>query len=95
MHFSLFARTLVVLIGCAFVTATTSGQNGASPKDRLAAVDDHLTRYVVLNNSDHRYMQLASQMERLHVPAVSMAAIRNGRIDWAHAYGVIPSVARR
>jgi CubicO group peptidase (beta-lactamase class C family) len=40
-------------------------------------------------------MQLASQMERLHVPAVSMAAIRNGRIDWAHAYGVIPSVARR
>jgi CubicO group peptidase (beta-lactamase class C family) len=88
MHFSLFARTLVVVISCVSVAAITSGQTGASPKERLAAVDDHLTRYVVLENSDHQYMQLALQMESLHVPAVSMAAIRNGRIDWAQAYGV-------
>lgn len=27
-------------------------------------------------------------MNALHIPAVSMAAIRNGRIDWARAYGV-------
>ncbi len=33
-------------------------------------------------------MQLAAQMESLHVPAVSMAAIRDGRIDWVEAYGV-------
>jgi CubicO group peptidase (beta-lactamase class C family) len=33
-------------------------------------------------------MQLASQMKSLHVPAVSMAAIRNDRIDWAQANGV-------
>jgi Beta-lactamase len=85
---SLCSRAVVVLMTCASVTATTGAQTGASPKDRLAAVDDHLTRYVVLKNSDHRYMQLASQMESLHVPAVSMAAIWHGRIDWAQAYGV-------
>jgi len=33
-------------------------------------------------------MRLATQMEALHVPAVSMAAIRNGQIDWARADGV-------
>jgi len=27
-------------------------------------------------------------METMHVPAVSMVAIRNGKIDWAQAYGV-------
>lgn len=33
-------------------------------------------------------MKLVQRMAQLHVPAVSMAAIRNGRIDWAQAYGV-------
>jgi CubicO group peptidase (beta-lactamase class C family) len=88
MHFSLFARAVVVLMICASVIATAGAQTVTSTKDRLEAVDDHLTRYVVLKNSDHRYMQLASQMESLHVPAVSMAAIWHGRIDWAQAYGV-------
>lgn len=55
---------------------------------RLEAVEDHLTRYVILKNSDHPYMQLASQMETMHVPAVSMVAIRKGEIDWAQAYRV-------
>jgi hypothetical protein len=52
MHFSLFARAVVVLMICASVTATTGAQTRASPTDRLAAVDDHLTRFVVLKNSD-------------------------------------------
>jgi Beta-lactamase len=33
-------------------------------------------------------MNLVSQMKALSVPAVSIAAIRNGTIDWARAYGV-------
>jgi CubicO group peptidase (beta-lactamase class C family) len=33
-------------------------------------------------------MNLVSQMKALGVPAVSIAGIRNGRIDWARAYGV-------
>ena len=78
-------RGLVVLTTC---TAMTGAQTAASSKQRLEDVDDHLSRYVVLTNWDHRYMHLASQIEALHVPAVSMAAIRNGQIDWAAAYGV-------
>jgi CubicO group peptidase (beta-lactamase class C family) len=88
MNFSLVVRAFLALALCFSLIATTSAQIGPSAKQRLEAVDDHLTRYVILKDSDHPYMQLASQMESLHVPAVSMAAIRNGRIDWAQAYGV-------
>jgi CubicO group peptidase (beta-lactamase class C family) len=88
VHFSLFVRVVMVLTVCISLTTTMGAQAGDSPKARLAAVADHLTRYVVLKNSTRQYMQLASQMESLHVPAVSMAAIRNGQIDWAQAYGV-------
>jgi CubicO group peptidase (beta-lactamase class C family) len=81
-------RPLVLLTACSSLTITTCAQIGTSSQERLAAVDSHLTRYVILKNSDHPYMQLTSQMESMHVPAVSMAAIRNGRVDWAQAYGV-------
>lgn len=88
MHFFMFRQALVLFISWISVTSTIGGQAAGSPKERRAVVEDHLTRYVVLKNSARQYMQLASQMESLHVPAVSMAAIRNGRIDWAQAYGV-------
>lgn len=54
----------------------------------MEAVEQHLSRYIVLKNSPEQDMQLAQRMAELHVPAVSMAAVRNGRIDWAQAYGV-------
>jgi CubicO group peptidase (beta-lactamase class C family) len=88
MHFSWVVRTSLVLTINFLLTARSDTQAGAAPRQRIEAVNDHLTRYVVLKNSDHPYMQLAAQMEPLHVPAVSMAAIRDGRIDWAEAYGV-------
>lgn len=87
MHFSLLVRGFAVLAACVSLTLTTCAQTEASARRRLEAVDGHLTRYVVLKNSDQGYMQLAQQMAALHVPAVSMAAIRDGRIDWAEAYG--------
>src|SRR5579871_1870605 len=88
MHFSWVVRVSLVLTINFLFTARSDAQAGATPRQRIEAVHDHLTRYVVLKNSDHRYMQLAAQMESLHVPAVSMAAIRDGRIDWVEAYGV-------
>ena len=51
-------------------------------------VQDHLTRYVVIKNGANDEMSLTAQMKALKVPAVSIAAIRNGAIDWVQAYGV-------
>jgi hypothetical protein len=54
----------------------------------MQAVEIHLSRYVILRNSRNDGMTLRSQMKALGVPAVSIAAIRHGAIDWAQAYGV-------
>jgi len=81
-------RAMVALTVCIFVAANAGTQTGASSKQRLEDVEDHLIRYVVLKNAKGESMRLAPQMEAMHVPAVSMAAIRDGQLDWAQAYGV-------
>lgn len=88
MHFSLFARVGIVMPACASLALSTVAQSTVPAQQRREEVEHSLTRYVVLSNAEHPYMQLASQMAALQVPAVSMAAIRNGQIDWAQAYGV-------
>jgi len=73
---------------CAFLALAAHGQTAQSAQQRMQAVQDHLSRYVVIRDSRNDDMNLASQMKALGVPAVSIAAIRNGAIDWARAYGV-------
>jgi CubicO group peptidase (beta-lactamase class C family) len=79
---------VLFLLACNVSIATVHGQTTVSAKQRMEAVQEHLSRYVILKGSSNTDLQLASQMAALHVPAVSMAAIRDGRIDWAQAYGV-------
>jgi CubicO group peptidase (beta-lactamase class C family) len=73
---------------CTFSALTLNAQNGLSAKERMECVQDNLARYVVLSGSNGDHLRLAGQMAALHVPAVSLAAIRDGRVDWAQAYGV-------
>lgn len=85
------ANSLMVSLSALFFVASTSAahsQRYASPKERIEAVQNHLSHYVRLTNAKNDPMNLASQMVELHVPAVSIAAIRDGHIDWARAYGV-------
>src|SRR5580704_3680130 len=73
---------------CALLALPVLGQTPQSAEERMQAVQDHLSRYVVIRNGRNDEMNLVSQMKALGVPAVSLAAIRNGAIDWSHAYGV-------
>jgi CubicO group peptidase (beta-lactamase class C family) len=82
------AIAVLVLSGCNISDATGPDLPSTSAKQRMESVQDSLARYVVLSGSSNDHLQLASQMAALHVPAVSLAAIRDGQIDWAQAYGV-------
>jgi len=73
---------------CALLSLPVSGQMAQSAQQRMDAVQSHLSRYVVIRNSKNDEMNLLSRMKELNVPAVSIAAIRDGAIDWARAYGV-------
>ena len=72
---------------CALSAFAAHAQAPASAQQDMQAVQDHLSRYVVLKGAQQDEMDLASQMKALRVPAVSIAAIKDGGIDWARAYG--------
>lgn len=63
-------------------------QTAQSAQQRAQFVQSHLSRYVIIRGKKSDDLNLDSQMKALGVPAVSIAAIRNGAIDWARAYGV-------
>jgi CubicO group peptidase (beta-lactamase class C family) len=73
---------------CAFAALPVHSQMAQSAQQRMQTVQSHLARYVIIRGSKHDDLDLYSQMKVLGVPAVSIAAIRNGVIDWARAYGV-------
>lgn len=73
---------------CALLVVQVSSQTAQSARQRIQAVQSHLSRYVSIRGNPNAYMSLDSQMKAFRVPAVSVATIRNGVIDWAQAYGV-------
>jgi CubicO group peptidase (beta-lactamase class C family) len=81
-------RLAVFVLVCTFPALMLNGQSSSSAKQRMESVEENLARYVALSGSSNERLRLASQMAALHVPAVSLAAIHDGRIDWAQAYGV-------
>jgi CubicO group peptidase (beta-lactamase class C family) len=82
------ALAMAALVLCVLSAITLDAQTASSAKQRMVAVQDHLSRYVTVMGAKEDDMQLLPQMAALHVPAVSLASIRNGRIDWVQAYGV-------
>jgi CubicO group peptidase (beta-lactamase class C family) len=82
------ANAFLSTVLCTIVALPVNGQTAQSAQERMRAVENHLSHYVVIRDGRNGQMNLASQMKALGVPAVSIAAIRNGAIDWARAYGV-------
>ncbi len=73
---------------CALLTSTPHAQTAHSAVQRMHTVENNLSTYVLIKARENHRMSLVSQMKAQSVPAVTIAAIRNGRIDWTNAYGV-------
>ena len=54
---------------------------------RIRRVENGLTTPVILAGSAARGAPIAERMRAANTPAVSIAVINNGRIEWARAYG--------
>jgi CubicO group peptidase (beta-lactamase class C family) len=55
----------------------------------IQAVSDGLLSVVTVAGDPHPGRNLKEEMQRRHVPAVSIAIIQHGTIRWAHAWGVV------
>jgi CubicO group peptidase (beta-lactamase class C family) len=70
------------------VTAFASTAFGQSTKDRIHSVETSLGPPIQIAGQPPDRRDLLAEMTRLHVPAVSIAVIHNGKIQWAKGYGV-------
>ncbi len=77
------AGALLALLGASPASAAASPVN-----DEIARIENGLRPSVVLADAPVVTRKLADEMARLHVPGVSVAVIRNGRIAWARGFGV-------
>lgn len=55
---------------------------------RIARVEQGLSTRIVIKGAAERKMSLVERMAYHQVPAVSIALISDGRVEWARAYGV-------
>jgi len=58
-------------------------------EERQAAIERALPPAQILKGAPASFPSLAAEMQRLKVPGVSVAVIRNGDIAWAKGYGVV------
>ncbi|MGA9245197.1 MAG: serine hydrolase [Silvibacterium sp.] len=86
----LFASTI------AYLCASTFGQSVSTPTTPPASAQQHLEKVisclpppVLVTGQPPSCTHLTQRMTELHVPAVSIAVIHNGSIEWAQGFGVM------
>jgi CubicO group peptidase (beta-lactamase class C family) len=75
-------RLAPLALFCAFTCAS------AAAPDPIARIEHSLPPAQTLKGAPPQVRTLAAEMARLHVPGVSIAVIRDGKIAWAKGYGV-------
>jgi CubicO group peptidase (beta-lactamase class C family) len=72
---------------------------GDAREFRIHRVTQEMPAAVVVSGESPELTSLAARMAELHVPAVSIAVIHKGRIEWSRGFGVTrpggPSVTDR
>ncbi len=79
---------LTCLFGLLLILASSFGEGFEAPiQDRIRAVENGLESS---NSSGQRpeHRDLLTEMKRLNVPAVSIAVVHGGKIEWAKGYGL-------
>jgi len=83
------------LIALLFVLPSMSFAQTPDPskdvQSHISAVENGLLPPVVFEDDPHPGKTLAERMAALHVPGVSIAVMRNGKLEWAKGYGVAGS----
>ena len=78
----------LLMLGAQVQAADADPTPDAAVQARIARVEQGLTTRIVVKSATRQKMSLLERMAYHHVPAVSIALINNGRVEWARAYGV-------
>jgi CubicO group peptidase (beta-lactamase class C family) len=67
--------------------AATAADCAAAPPDVIASMQRSVSPPLVIRGEHRVPVSLRQRMAQLNIRAVSIAVIRNGKLDWARAYG--------
>lgn len=81
-------KRLRTTFGCALLLLIATSASADAIEQRIARVESDLLPAVLVKGESRQPVTLAGMMKEKHVPAVSIAVINDGRIEWARAYGV-------
>lgn len=83
-------HTALLAFVCAFLVFGIRASEAKVAPDierRISRVCDHIPPAVIIEGEHSRETTLKALMAKLHVPGVSIAVIRDGRIEWARGFG--------
>lgn len=72
-----------------------SSLNQEEIEERIVKVENGLLPAIAIQGLPVSTTRLDQQMEHYGVPAVSIAVINNGQIEWAKSYGVLEAKTNR
>jgi CubicO group peptidase (beta-lactamase class C family) len=78
------AATKSILLMTYFAATTVFA---AAPPPVIVSMEQSVSPLVVIRGEQHPPVSLAMRMSQLKVNAVSIAVVRDGKLDWARAYG--------
>lgn len=86
----LLRKTLMLVATCSVYTAAAFAANSDSTalNEKISRVEQGLSTSVIVKGASAQKMRLADRMHYHQVPAVSIAVVNNGQLEWARAYGV-------
>jgi CubicO group peptidase (beta-lactamase class C family) len=86
----LLCKTLMFLVVCSACTGVVCAASSDSTAlhEKIARVEQGLSTSVVVKGASAQKMRLADRMRYHQVPAVSIAVVNNGQLEWSRAYGV-------
>lgn len=92
-RYSLFYGTMLLLWGFGTQAQSTlepasADAAAAALQARITNVEQGLSTRIVVKGSANQKMNLIDRMAYHQVPAVSIALINQGRVEWARAYGM-------
>jgi len=88
VRFESAAGKPLALAACASVGLACLGGAWAQDASEIARIERGLRSAVAIQGAKPDTRSLEAEMRRLHVPGVSVAVIRNGKLAWAKGYGV-------
>lgn len=86
----LLRKTLIlVAVSSVYTSAAFAvSSDSAALNEKINRVEQGLSTSVVVKGTSAQKMRLKDRMHYHQVPAVSIAVVNNGQIEWARAYGV-------